>query len=263
MSYICKWCNREFEVGYGKNIFCSHSCCSKFAASKQEMTEEKRKQLEKARACRKFNNPLESIESTCTFCGKVCKNQNSLRNHERLCKMNPERQETYLMKNKDHARSNQFIKAKKLGLPIPEGTLKGKPGTWLGRKHTEDQKKKISEGVKKAHDEGRGHTWKNRYLNPSYAEQWLYGFLDARNVQYKKEVPFKGFFLDVVIGNKVIEIDGEQHYLPEQFPEQIERDQRKDKLLKEEGYQELRLRWSLVQKDKENQIKVLENFLNN
>ncbi|MBR0342333.1 MAG: hypothetical protein IJH64_08835, partial [Oscillospiraceae bacterium] len=27
----------------------------------------------------------------CKFCGKVCKNQNSLRNHERLCPSNPER----------------------------------------------------------------------------------------------------------------------------------------------------------------------------
>lgn len=28
----------------------------------------------------------------CKFCGKVCKNANSLRNHERLCKSNPEHQ---------------------------------------------------------------------------------------------------------------------------------------------------------------------------
>ena len=136
-----------------------------------------------------------------------------------------------------------------------------KEGSFKGRKHSEEEKKKISKGAKKAHDEGRGHTWKNRYLNPSYAEQWLYGFLDSRNIKYEKEVPFMGFFLDVVIGNKVIEIDGEQHYLPNEFPEQIERDQRKDRLLKENGFEELRLRWSLVQKDKENQIKILESFL--
>ena len=28
----------------------------------------------------------------CQFCGKECKNANSLRNHERLCKKNPDRQ---------------------------------------------------------------------------------------------------------------------------------------------------------------------------
>ncbi|KKL52730.1 hypothetical protein LCGC14_2282560, partial [marine sediment metagenome] len=39
---------------------------------------------------------------------------------------------------------------------------------------------------------------------------------------------------------KVIEIDGEQH---ERFEEQKRRDREKDKLLLEEGYQILRIRW--------------------
>ena len=30
----------------------------------------------------------------CRFCKKECKNDNSLRNHERLCKLNPDRQLT-------------------------------------------------------------------------------------------------------------------------------------------------------------------------
>lgn len=32
------------------------------------------------------------IEYKCQYCGKICKNANSLRNHERLCKSNPNRQ---------------------------------------------------------------------------------------------------------------------------------------------------------------------------
>lgn len=34
----------------------------------------------------------------CKFCGKQCKNANSLRNHERLCKENPDRQESSWIK---------------------------------------------------------------------------------------------------------------------------------------------------------------------
>lgn len=30
-------------------------------------------------------------EFSCKYCGKICKNANSLRNHERLCKLNPNR----------------------------------------------------------------------------------------------------------------------------------------------------------------------------
>lgn len=39
----------------------------------------------------------------CKFCNKECKNSNSLKNHERLCKLNPSRAES------------SFIKANKLG----------------------------------------------------------------------------------------------------------------------------------------------------
>jgi hypothetical protein len=36
----------------------------------------------------------------CKFCSKECKNDNSLRNHERLCKENPNKQESTLVKNR-------------------------------------------------------------------------------------------------------------------------------------------------------------------
>lgn len=39
----------------------------------------------------KYTTPHDGL--TCQFCGKECKNNNSLRNHERLCKSNPDRQQ--------------------------------------------------------------------------------------------------------------------------------------------------------------------------
>lgn len=198
---------------------------------------------------------------SCKYCGKECKNSNSWRNHERLCRLNPDRQATYFMTNKDHKRSNQFIKAKELGHQIPDGTNKGKPAEFFSHPHSEESKKKISEGVKKAHDEGRGHTWVHRPDSPSYAEQWLYKFLDERCIVYEKEKPFFGFFLDVAIGNKCIEMDGEQHYDTKKFPEQIERDKRKEKLLEEKGWQLLRIRWAEYKKNPAQIIKALEDFL--
>lgn len=56
----------------------------------------------------------------CQYCNKECKNDNSLRNHERLCKKNPNRQITPFMDSKFNSmkkRSNQHIKAAELGLP--------------------------------------------------------------------------------------------------------------------------------------------------
>lgn len=217
----------------------------------------------------------------CKYCGKSYKDKLNLGKHEKHCFENPNRidisekmKNTYKKSGGAMQIASEYIcpycnkkwTVVKSGFKLHVKSCKLNPervdGSTKGLKLTNEQKKKISNGVKKAHDEGRGHTWKNRYLNPIYAEQWLYGFLDAKNIQYEKEVPFKGFFLDVVIGNKVIEIDGEQHYDVDRFPEQQERDTRKDTLLKENGFEELRLRWSLIQSDKENQIKILESFLN-
>lgn len=61
---------------------------------------------------------------SCKFCSKECKNDNSLRNHQRLCKLNPQKQTTpfhdsNFQKNKNgHGGCNQFTKAKNLGQKI-------------------------------------------------------------------------------------------------------------------------------------------------
>lgn len=137
------------------------------------------------------------------------------------------------------------------------------PFSYEGKHLTTEHKAKISSSVKRAHDEGRGHTWKNRWNNPSFAKKWLYSVLDSLNVAYKKEMPFYGFFLDVAIKEKglCIEIDGEQHYDTIRFPEQIEIDKRKDDLLKKDGWIELRLRWSDVQKNPELGKEVIKSFI--
>lgn len=54
------------------------------------------------------------MECVCKHCGRVCKNGNSLRNHERLCKQNPNHQENswvkynQSIKNGKHKISNQY-----------------------------------------------------------------------------------------------------------------------------------------------------------
>ena len=76
----------------------------------------------------------------CKFCGKECKNQNSLRNHERLCSDNPNKQ------------TSSFVEFNKKTPPWNKGKTgvqvsptKGKTGTFLGKKHSEETKQKISQ----------------------------------------------------------------------------------------------------------------------
>lgn len=78
----------------------------------------------------------------CKYCAKECKNGNSLRNHERCCPSNPTRNYKNGMLGKKG--SNQFILAKKQGKDIPSAWNKGLPGTFTGKKHTEETKRKIS-----------------------------------------------------------------------------------------------------------------------
>ena len=81
----------------------------------------------------------------CKYCRKECKNNNSLRNHERLCKSNPEHQLTWFADKEWQKRkgTNQYIKAKQEGKPIPKYPKRSSP--WLGKHHTEETKRKISE----------------------------------------------------------------------------------------------------------------------
>lgn len=71
---------------------------------------------------------LESIKEVileCIYCGRICKNKMSKVKHEMYCKLNGNRQISYLEKLSDEGKtinlkkSNQYIKAKLLGLPKP------------------------------------------------------------------------------------------------------------------------------------------------
>lgn len=203
-----------------------------------------------------INYYMENIIFKCEFCGREFGTKNACNSHRSKCKQNlnakpkSEKWLEAMHKRKGHG-TNQYIKAKELGIEVPE-EQKAHPKSWLGRTHTEEQKRKISESMKKAHADGRAHNigecrWNNK---PSYPEQWFmkvlkneFGFEKGKD--YTMELPFHRFSLDFAWPNKkiCIEIDGEQH---ERFQEQKSRDIEKDKLLKEEGWKELRKSWKEI-----------------
>lgn len=214
-----------------------------------------------------MNNLLE-----CKFCSKVCKNSNSLKNHERLCKNNPDRQISGLMiwntlPKGSVVKYNQFSKAKKLGLPIPHYEITDETREKISKNnasHRPEIRAKISVSMKKAHAERRAHNigecrWNNR---PSYPEEWVIGVIknEGLDISYIREYPFHRFSLDFawVEKKKCLEVDGEQH---EKDTEQKNRDKEKDKLLKEEGWQEMRVSWKYICNNTKEWIEEFKKFL--
>lgn len=87
------------------------------------------------------------MKALCKFCQKKCLNDNSLRNHERLCPKNQNRVYKNGMTGKRG--SNQFLKAKGLGLPTPVVTNETRQRISQQRKgkghpHSDETKQKLS-----------------------------------------------------------------------------------------------------------------------
>lgn len=199
----------------------------------------------------------------CKYCGKECHNLNSLRQHEIRCKSNPERKAFNSLANYSHnnfkgqtKETNEVIakQAAKLKQLYDDGILtspsKGKPGTFLGRKHSEESKRLIGEHVSKSRKEGYacgriipaegvGRGKYSYILTPThkYMLRSTYEFIFALYLIHIEKVTFEmeaikvpairlnsyaeTFLSDFSVGNTVVEIkgipSGKDYYIRESF----------------------------------------------
>lgn len=153
----------------------------------------------------------------CRYCGKVCKNKNSLAQHEIRCKENPNKikvksnfiEYNKLVKSGERKASNQFIKAKEMGLPQPEitkETRKKLGNGWRGKTLPNWMKENISKGmqiaVRKYPDSYSSSNVNGRVKKVSYKDitldsQWEVDFavwLDEKGIIWER--PNKGFEYD-------------------------------------------------------------------
>jgi len=215
----------------------------------------------------------------CKYCNDERKSENSLRNHERLCKLNPERQLTYFATNQielnqrkaESGNSNQYIKAKRLGLPAP--VLSEDARKKLSIRTTKNNlnrdasvKQKISNSMKQAHADGRAwNIGKSRWKNKkSWPEQFFMQVIENEfnDKNYTCEHPVGIYAIDFAWVEKklAIEIDGEQH---QRFASYKERDERKDKVLADDGWKVLRIIWKDMYKDTKKYISIAKEFIHN
>ena len=156
------------------------------------------------------------MECICIYCGKICKNDNSLRNHERLCKENPDRQilvSNFIKWNEYRAgkhlqkASNQYIKAKETGdiYSISDETRKRISDAAKGRVHTKEQKEHLSKKMKDVAKDNPNYSFsKNKYFKKeiingfrmdSSWESIFANYLNQNNIKWiKSKKSFKYIF---------------------------------------------------------------------
>ena len=187
----------------------------------------------------------------CQFCGRETTNAGANGKHEISCKSNPNKKRCGGVEKGSRVGlgKNQYTKAKELGLPKPIPTNEtrrrwSEKATANNLNRSDEINKKISDGMKKAHKEGRAwNIGKSRWNNePSYPESFFMKVIENEfdDKGYKNEYSIGIYSADFCWPHlkKVIEIDGDQH---QRFDEYIERDKRKDEFLTSEGYQILRV----------------------
>ena len=142
--FNCKFCNKDVKTNYSKTF---HEKVCKFNLNRI-VIKRKNKAIRKKVCCVKCKEEVQiryfsthkckrSItDLKCQFCSSERKNKLSLTAHERICKLNINRQQISFTLGKKGNSSNQYLKAKRLGLPKP--------------KLNNEQRKKLSESLKKS-----------------------------------------------------------------------------------------------------------------
>lgn len=112
----------------------------------------------------------------CKYCGKECKNNNSLVQHQIRCKNNPDSiPSSFIKYNEDiklgikiKSYSNQYTKAECLGLekPIVSEETRNKQKYWLGKNLSKETKEKLSNTICNKIDNDEWHT--NRGISIEY-----------------------------------------------------------------------------------------------
>jgi hypothetical protein len=145
------------------------------------------------------------INLNCEFCRSLIKNKYSLIQHERFCKLNPNKQ--HLPFQKDHPNykkpkaSNQYTKAKELNLPKPELTTEQKQAASyksIERYKSKEERKKTSIAVSKTVNQkvkdGSWHTSLAKNLHYNYngidlhgSWEFLYAkWLDENQIKWRR-----------------------------------------------------------------------------
>lgn len=246
--------------------------------SKSNFTKHQRRHIQHPETFKATTYALTHEGLSCQFCGRECKNRNSLCNHERQCKSNPNRQEvsSFAVFNEKVKRGEAKVWNAGLTKDTDERVRKSAEninkyyethvGSWTGRTHTEEQKQKISKARKQyllEHPDQVPYLL-NHSSQESYPEIYFTELFENEKINLHKEYYYLGYFLDFCdpIKKIDIEIDGEQHYVDSKM---VEHDKIRNATLEEAGWTVFRVRWAeykaMTEEQKYNIISQIKSLL--
>lgn len=241
--FKCEYCNKIYTHKYAFNrhlkthseynyqkpgYIWKCSICNKEFKSRRILNKHKKEHYQNENINSKYAGYHPIINAICKFCNRVCKTNSALTLHEKYCKLNP----------------NHEI--------------------CIGHKLSAETKLKVSNSMKKAIAEGRAKGWASTKQNKngmSYPELWFENVINNEFIDknYEYNMQFFKYKLDFAWPHKkkCIEIDGSQHDLPERKLS----DSNKDKLLKENNWKILRLKWVYIFNNTKEAIKLAKDFI--
>jgi len=176
----------------------------------------------------------------CKFCNKECTNFNSLRNHERLCGLNPKKQVSNLALRQNKIPWNKGLtkesdeRVRKNAQAISKSLIGIQSKTiW-----TDEMRKAKSEWRKQLHMDFP-ETHPNRRLagnrkKMTYPEKVAYDYLTRYNIVFEHNKKIDKYYPDFVIGKLIVEIDGVQWH-------DKEKDSIRDEVISSYGYKVFRI----------------------
>ena len=192
----------------------------------------------------------------CNYCQKECKNHNSHRNHERLCQLNPKRQQSnfkFVKEPWNKGLTKDDPRVAKNAEKVSQA-MKGKPSKVVW---TAEMRKAKSEWRRKLHID-HPETHPNRRLagnrnKMTYPEKVAFDFLTKMEIKFEHQKRIDRFFPDFVIDKIIIEIDGANWH-------NKEKDVERDKILSTYGYTVYRILSSEKIEGKIREILSLHNY---
>ena len=152
----------------------------------------------------------------CKYCNSIIVSRKCLFAHYKECKEKDKLPKDSL--------GRSIIPDQQRGLLAHSKSLKGTHP--IGRPHTDEAKKKISEERLKALAEGRGNHLICPNIKRSYAEQYFYDSFVNANVKFENNVWLcKRYCVDFLFGKYYFEVDGEQHFTEDAKKHDADRDE--------------------------------------